>query len=399
MPWPIPGRADPAGRAGRVEFDVRSARRVALAGLILALVGFAFVGPPLSAPGAGLCVLGVLAELWVRLAAAGLTLAARPVRETVIEGDPLVLEIVVSGSRLLGLGSPQLEHSLLSTAEPLNAISSQPADPPSPRPHRLQAPRQRRVQIRARTQRRGRMELTPPRLNLSDALGLARAVCTGDGTAGELLVLPRTEPVPWLADDTSGASVYAASSVAGREATDVVGLREYQLGTPASRIHWAALARGGELLERVFASETQMAPLVVIDPRTAGTASSAEALNAAIRATASLSLALARAGAVDVLLPGHVVAVRIGASMTAWPSVHQALALMVEASFGAPAPLVPRDSQGVLFYACSDPALVTEAQRRWAGRLWTVTPRLPGVALPPGAAELAGCVVAPHGGA
>jgi len=240
------------------------------------------------------------------------------------------------------------------------------------------------------------MVLAPPQLELSDPLGLARAVCGGSGSAGELLVLPRTQPVPWLGDDTAGAAVSAASALAGREATDITGLADYQPGTPASRIHWPALARGDDLLERVFASETQLPPLVVLDARTTESRSGLERLDAAIRATASLSLALARAGAVDLLLPGHRTPVRISASLTGWPSVHRALALVQEAPLDGAAPVLPRDNQGVLFYAASDLALVGEAARRRPGRLWTLTPRLPGAALSPGGSELAECLLSPH---
>jgi uncharacterized protein (DUF58 family) len=381
---------------------------VALAGLVLALVGFAVVGPPLSAPGAVLCLLGGLAELSVRLAARGVTLTARQVDGTVIEGEPLSLELVVSGSWLLGLGGPQLRHPLLEGSPALRAVSTPVGRGPDPRrgAHGARTgartrrswtwgPPARQVQIRARTRRRGRMVLAAPRLELSDPLGLARARCGGGAAVGELLVLPRAEPVPWLTESPVGVAVATASARAGREAGEITGLRDYQPGTPASRIHWPALAHGGDLLERVFAGETQPAPLVVIDARTAESWSGLELLDVTIRAVASLSLALARAGAVDLQLPGRGVPVRIGASLSAWPAAHRALALVVEAPPGGPAPEVPRDNPGVLFYAAGDPALAAAAARRWNGPLWTLTPRLPGASLLPGAVECAGCVLTP----
>ena len=45
----------------------------------------------------------------------------------------------------------------------------------------------------------GRHTLAPPSLSVSDPLGARRVRMASDGAADELLVLPRTEPVRWLA--------------------------------------------------------------------------------------------------------------------------------------------------------------------------------------------------------
>ena len=55
-------------------------------------------------------------------------------------------------------------------------------------------------------------------------------------------------------------------------ATEVDGLRPYRQGTPASRIHWPALARGAGLLERRLRADTDSRPLVVVDARGVRTA-------------------------------------------------------------------------------------------------------------------------------
>ena len=92
---------------------------------------------------------------------------------------------------------------------------------------------------------------------------------------GELLVLPRVEPV--IAAGT-GAGGARASALAGLETgtassqidaraieLEVDGLRAYRDGSPASRIHWAAVARTGELFERNLVAGADAAPLVVLD--------------------------------------------------------------------------------------------------------------------------------------
>ena len=51
-------------------------------------------------------------------------------------------------------------------------------------------------------------------------------------------------------------------------------LRQHRAGTPASRIYWPSLARGGELSERRLRADADTRPLVVLDPR--GAAADAE---------------------------------------------------------------------------------------------------------------------------
>ena len=97
---------------------------------------------------------------------------------------------------------------------------------------------------------RGRHRLRPTRLELHDPLGLhVRAVESAD--PGELLVLPRIEPVVAAG---GGAGGTRASVLAGLESgtamsqvdpraieLEVDGLRRYRDGSPASRIHWSAV--------------------------------------------------------------------------------------------------------------------------------------------------------------
>ena len=96
-------------------------------------------------------------------------------------------------------------------------------------------------------------------------------------------------------------------------------------GSPASRIHWPALARGAGLMERKLISEADSRPLVVLDPRAPG---SQEALDAAVRAAASLTLHFARRSGCALLLPGDRRATSSSPTCSGWPPAHVRLALV-----------------------------------------------------------------------
>jgi uncharacterized protein (DUF58 family) len=394
---PAPGDR-PAG-LGALRLSAGPALKVALAGAALTLTGFAVVGPTLAVPGAALVLLGLLAPLWVLAVAAQIRLEARPLSATVVEGRPLEVEITVGGRRLFGIGGAELDHGLLRRPLALGEALARHRVPGRPR-RRPGSRRPERFVLTARAQGRGLLTLAPPRLTVTDPLGLARTVRSANGEAGTLLVLPRTEPVHWLTPALRDGASKARIGVAAAHGVDISGLRDYQPGTPATRIHWPALARGSGLLERVFATETQVTPLVVVDPRAGRSAVDLARLDAAIRAAASLTLALAQTGSVDLLLPGRTVPLRITASLAAWPAAHRGLALIAATGLTAAPPQVSARGLGVLFYACSDAELVAAAQHRWGGELLTVVPQIPGTAAPEAALRVAGCVATPvRGGA
>ena len=133
-------------------------------------------------------------------------------------------------------------------------------------------------------------------LVVRDMLELASTSKPGTGDVQELLVLPRIEPVHWTARDRGRRSEGSDARPVDEPlaAVDIDGLRPYRPGTPASRIHWAALARGAGLLERRLRADGDTRPLVVLDARSAGPP---EHLDAAVRAAASLTLELAHGGA------------------------------------------------------------------------------------------------------
>jgi uncharacterized protein (DUF58 family) len=171
----------------------------------------------------------------------------------------------------------------------------------------------------------------------------------GRGPAAELLILPRTEAVNWRRDELGDRldSATAAASPEPFAATEVDGLRQYRPGAPASRIHWAALARGAGLLERRLRSDGDSGPLVVLDTRSAG---APDQLDAAVRAAASLALDLARRTGCELLLPGERRPFHLGPELAAWPAAHARLAL-IEGGPDAPAPsLGSRPHSGRIYY-------------------------------------------------
>ena len=160
------------------------------------------------------------------------------------------------------------------------------------------------MRIVASFPRRGLRRIDPPTLIVSDALELARIVRESPSPAQELLVLPRTERVKWVPG--AGEKWRRATGAAPLEpfgATEVDGLRPYRQGTPASRIHWPALARGAGLLERRLRADTETRPLVVLDARCDGPL---EHLDAAVRAAASLVLELGRPHRLRPVAAGRV---------------------------------------------------------------------------------------------
>lgn len=303
-------------------------------GLALVLAGATFDSSSLYVPGISLILLSAGAVTWVRLAARGAAVERAPGPPSVAEEQPWPLRLQV---RLGALPAPggELVEPLLRWPVPIGGRRSQ------------------RVRIDVRFSRRGRRGLEAPELVIRDPLGLCERRVEGSG-GEEVLVLPRLEPVDGargggragagLAGGSGGRAV--AGRMPGSEAElDLDGLRPYRPGASASRIHWPAVARTGEVLERRLVAESESAPLVVLDARRPA---GEDELDAAVRAAASLTVHLARAGGCGVLLSGDRRAAHVGSDMAAWPSVHARLAL-VEAGPSAPA-LAPTPRTGSIFW-------------------------------------------------
>ena len=82
------------------------------------------------------------------------------------------------------------------------------------------------------------------------------------------------------------------------------------------------------MMERKLISEADSRPLVVLDPRAPA---SQDALDASVRAAASLTVHFARKTGCGLLLPGDRRAVTIDPDLLAWPQAHVRLALIDDA--------------------------------------------------------------------
>jgi uncharacterized protein (DUF58 family) len=274
---------------------MRSALGCAALGVVLLVVAGTFDAEPLYVTGAALVLLGAAAAAWIGLGAWGATVRRTIAKRSVAEEEPLLVLIEAERGRL-PLPPGWIDEPLL------------------PEPVRVSAGRPRaRVRAEVTFGRRGRRVLAPPALVLRDPFGLAQRVVTG-AHADEVLVLPRVLPVRATASGGEGITAHARAALIAAAETEIDGLREHREGSPASRIHWPTLARGAGLMERKLISEADSRPLVVLDPRAPA---SRDALDAAVRAAASLTVHFARKTGCGLLLPGDRRAATIGPALAA----------------------------------------------------------------------------------
>ena len=290
-----------------------------LAGACLA-GGLFFDSAALLVPGVGLVLVAALARTWVALAARSARVERARGPASVVEGEQYPLRIVIRRG----------------TVPPWGEVTDPLLDEPVP-VHTSLGHRTTQVSLPISFPRRGRHRLDPATLVVRDPLRMyGRSLKSEPG--GELLVLPRVEPV--LAPDGGGGGAGDDDAAemgegAGVSALDtraidfeVDGLRPYREGSPASRIHWKAVARTGELFERP---------------------DSIEALDMAVRAAASLCVHVARdAGGCTLLCPGERRPLRIDSELRSWPIAHAALAV-VEAGARGPSLMSARSVGAVVW--------------------------------------------------
>lgn len=310
--------------------DARRAAFCVAAGGTLILVGLIFEAAPLFVPGVAFVLLGAIAPAWVWLAARGASIERHLEQDRVVEGEPL-------------------EATLVLRAGLLRLPGGEVSEPLAGKPVRAPGGRRATIRVLARFERRGRRRLPAPVMVVRDPLELARSRAGSVGPPQDVLVLPATERVQWARPGSDHAASAASRTRADLlAAVEVDGLRPYRRGTPASRIHWPALARGAGLLERRLRVDGDTLPLVVLDARAAA---AEDDLDAAVRAAASLTLELARGGGCRLLLPGVRRALEVEPELASWPVAHTRLALVEGGSdTRAPSPAALRAALGSLFY-------------------------------------------------
>ncbi|HEU4656570.1 MAG TPA: DUF58 domain-containing protein [Capillimicrobium sp.] len=311
--------------------DAGAGLRVLGLGVALLAAALLFDAEPLYVPGLVLMVLALLAGAWAALGIAGAAVERTLEARRVLEGEPLHARLTARGGAF-GLVGAALEDPLLDAPYALPAGA-----------------RSQRLRVDARFARRGRRELAPPALLLGDPLGLVSVRREAPGAPASVLVLPRIEPVVSArSGQGDGTGAGGRRSVGGAAEVELDGLRPWQPGTSASRIHWPALARGAGLVERRLLPEADARPLVVLDPRHP---EDEAALDAAVRATASLAVHLARRGGCALLLPGDRRPTPLDAELHGWMPLHVRLALIEGAGTPAFATLSARRGPVLLVMA------------------------------------------------
>ena len=331
---------------------------LALGGALVIAAG-GLDSPSLLVPGIALSALGLLVPAWVEAARRAARIEVAPGPSQLVEGEPYPLRarlrtgpLPVPGGELT---SPLLKRGL--------------AIPPG----------RRRIAARVAVHGRGRHSVGPVAVTFRDPLSLHAAGASNDA-AGDVLVLPRIEPVvAKRAHGRGGGPALSGYDPAGAGALldaaavdfEIDGLRPYREGSPASRIHWPAVARTGEMVERRLVAGSISMPLVILDAsRPAG----GEQLDAAVRAAASLCVHLARTGGCALLVPGGSRPVELDEALSAWPHLHARLALVKAGESAIAATRVARS--GAVFWVTANAA--AEAARdlgRVAAReRWLVCP-------------------------
>jgi len=301
---------------------------VAALGLAFTVAGLAFGSPSLIVPGFALLGLAGAAVLWIELSLRGARVERVQGPARIVEGDAYPLELRLHRGTVPPPGG-EVSDALLG-----DSIATGPFRPDA-------------ITAEIMMPRRGRHVLDDTAWVIGDPLGLhSRTVKAPVG--GELLVVPRIESVRIggvASVDGEGAGAASAGEEGAahiREARavefEVDGLRPYRHGSSASRIHWPAFARSGEMHERRIVAGAEATPLVALD---AEDAADEEALDRAVRAAASLCVHLAPGAGCAILLPGSRVPSVLDSRLRGWPSLHAKFAIVRS---GAPTRLPARSA-------------------------------------------------------
>jgi uncharacterized protein (DUF58 family) len=199
----------------------------------------------------------VLAYVYVRMAAAGLSVA-RTFTPRAYEEEQVRVALRVRNRSWLPLYLVELRDWFAADGLPLKHLVVQrvPA-----RSSGLQI-----EYIGACVHGRGRFDVGPLEATVSDPLGLftRRRVFA---ERGELVVYPRTFPVRdlGLQELMWRAPVSAPSNFRAGQAATFLGTREYRAGDNVRHIHWPSTARWGKLILKEFEVDTNLEVTIFLD--------------------------------------------------------------------------------------------------------------------------------------
>ena len=156
----------------------------------------------------------------------------------------------------------------------------------------------RRVGYQVRSDVRGRFEIGPMTVRVSDPFGMVE-VGRAFHSITPLVVTPRVVPLPVvpLEGAWNGSGDNRPRAFAGGSAEDVT-VREYRQGDDLRRVHWRSSARMGELMVRREEQPWQQRATVFLDQRIRAHAGQglASSLEAAVQAAASVVVHLTDRG-------------------------------------------------------------------------------------------------------
>ena len=334
-----------------------SARATLTLAAALIVAGIGFDIPSLYEPGFALALLVASTRAWVEIAARPIQLRRLAPRPSVLEDDPLEIELEVKRGRV----------------PPPGAVLR---DPLLAAPVAVDPRADGRVGFTVRWERRGRKRLRPTELVVRDPLGLHARAVAAEGEAS-VLVLPRLEPIDVEAsvDGSLALGLLVGGAAARRGAgpieIEIDGLRPYRNGSPASRIHWPTVARTGEMIERQLDAGASGRPLVVLD---ASAPATKEALDCAVRAAASLVHRLALAGGCGLVVPSVARVLEVDSRLHGFDTAHARLALVV-AGGRSPAVRGARSHAAAVFWVTgAAPPAADSLRRLGASECFVVSP-------------------------
>jgi uncharacterized protein (DUF58 family) len=283
---------------------VSRAARLVVLGVSLCLLGGSFAVSPLYVAGVSLILVALAAEASVRLGTRRARVRLELDADTVEEGSRVTLKVRADGWPIVASRAQLCAHPGASW-RPVGVGGGQ-------------------LELQVSPPRRGEFVVGPAAVRFADPF----AICAGErlSETARLLVLPRVERI--RREDLERLRRLGRAAPRDDRGTGVGGLRPYRVGAPASRIHWLSVARRGALLERRFEEDDEEAAITIaLDARSPA---SAEALDAAVRAAASLCVGLAGVGGCALLLPGWGSARTVRADLSAWAGLHGHLARVAD---------------------------------------------------------------------